>query len=240
MKAITFSLASALCLALLIPDAPSQDRGTPARPTQERTKEQPTQRPQGERPTDKPTERPQGERPTDKPAERPQGERPTERPGTETPAQRPGTERPGTETPEQRPGTERPGTGRPDARPGNSGNTRAEAVRMLTDRVALHRERLAKIKRIRDLATAEGNRATLDRLAQMEADENAMYDREMNKAKELLGEAQFNKLMDKVGAKMDRKPAQGDKPSDRPGTKPVERPDNKPTERPQDKPTERP
>ena len=113
---------------------------------------------------------------------------------------------------------------------------------MLTERVTLHRERLAKIKRIRDLATAEGNRATLDRLAQMEADENAMYDREMNKAKELLGEEQFNKLMDKVGGKMEKKPADrpGSTPTERPGDKPAERTGDKPTERPQEKPTERP
>ena len=180
--------------------------------------------------------------------ERPNNERPQERPKKE----RPKTERPKTECPQETPqrgreeverkkkergGEERPQTRGDGDKPVNRERAQGgeakpkfnkdEAIRMAKAEVAKHRERMAKLARLRVLAEAEGDRNKVNKIDKLAETELARHGRTLAKAKENLGEELFNRLKKELDA--GKKP-QGERPTE------GERPKSKlPTETPKER-----
>ena len=109
-----------------------------------------------------------------------------------------------------------------------------QAIRMAQAEEAKHRERMAKLSRLRDLAEAAGDREKVRKIDGLEKTEVSRHERVLAKAKEQLGAEAFEKLRKQIEA--GRRPA-GERPTERP----TERPSGeRPTERPAERPTERP
>jgi len=179
MNLIQITLASVAGLVLVAPAATAQ---TPVR-----TNERPSVERQAR----------QKEAPGARGVERADEQRPAgERPNTERPAgERPNTQRPAGERPEARPEEKRPET-RPEGRPEDKvkGMKDDVMVQKALREEAKHRERLAKVNRLRELATKEGDRDMLARLEALESTENSRYARMLADAKRILGEERFNQI----------------------------------------------
>ena len=114
------------------------------------------------------------------------------------------------------------------------GVNKEQAIRMAQAEEAKHRERMAKLSRLRDLAEAAGDREKVRKIDGLEKTEVSRHERVLAKAKEQLGAEAFEKLRKQIEA--GRRPA-GERPTERP----TERPSGeRPTERPAERPTERP
>jgi len=197
MNIIKITLASALGLVLIAPGATAQEPvRSKDKPNVERVKRQ------KDGPTARGTERAGGDA---QGKERPDAKRPDK--------QRPETERPDA----KRPDKERPAKGVDGKKV-----TEAEMVRMAMQEEAKHRDRIAKINRLREVLGKQGDRTKLAKLDKMEESENARYDRMVAKAKSMLGDAKFNEIQGKMSKGRGAKRPAGERPA---GERPVgERP----------------
>ena len=175
------------------PEAGRPQAQDPARPAPQRPEAGRPQRPEAGRTQDQDPSRPVNERPVGyRPApERPTAERPTaERPGAVRPApERPGAVRPGGQDP-VRPAPQRPAAG--------VGLSEAQMLRMALEAEKEHRERLAKINRLRHIARARGQEDKLAQLDILEEREDLRYRSLLQSAKASVGEESFNKIMGKL------------------------------------------
>jgi len=89
--------------------------------------------------------------------------------------------------------------GAPAAAPVRAGGmTRDEMVAKFASEEAAHRERAAKIARLRELAQAEGKKDRLDQIAALERKENERYAAMTAKARSVMGEDEFRKVDEKL------------------------------------------
>jgi hypothetical protein len=142
------------------------------------------------------------------------GERPArERPAGERPAdQTPPVERPVGERPANERGEERSRSGAGEAPPGQEGKERGvagmsyqEIMKKMYDEEAKHREILAKLKRLRELAAEKKDAARVAEVDKLEQDEQARYRKVLDAGRAKLGDENFEKARQKLMEGRDRK-----------------------------------
>ena len=194
MKVSRTSLLGALVVGLLAaaPAVQAQNRGqNPGRPAAKPERTQPSrdQGAGGARPVRQDVVRPAPQRPQ---AGRPEGQDP-QRPAP----QRPEAGRPQAQDP-ARPAPQRPEAGRPQRPAAGVGLAEAQMLRMALEAEKEHRERLAKINRLRHIARARGQEDKLAQLDILEEREDLRYRSLLQSAKASVGEESFNKIMGKL------------------------------------------
>lgn len=78
----------------------------------------------------------------------------------------------------------------------DASDSETQVVRKILLEETKHRKRAAAIKRLRELATEQGNEQRLQALDKLEAKLNTLYERKTARWKERLGKAKFGRLQD--------------------------------------------